>query len=138
MVRISKLVLWATVAVAVGARPVGAEGSAPLQETEIARLRQVIEAHDEAATKKRTEEQKQAERDRAYLENWLSSFWLGSLTVSTDATYTNVDEWKSGPGLQPSTATELDGDKFLYGAQISWDAKPLLRDICPGTPSVPH
>lgn len=125
MVSISRLVLCATLVVAVGARAVEAEEPALLQENEITRLREVIKEHDEAVERKRDKEDKH----RAYLENWFPSFWLGSLTLSADANYTNVDEWKNGPGLQPGTATELDGDNFLYGTQVSWDAKPLLRDV---------
>lgn len=68
-------------------------------------------------------------RDQAYLDDWVLSFLLGSLKLSADGTYTNVDQWKGGPGLAPSAATEIDKDTFLYGAQLGWSSKPFLRDI---------
>lgn len=84
---------------------------------------------DAVDEKKAADKATKEARDQAYLDDWAFSFLLGSFKVSADGTYTNVDEWKSGPGLSPSAATELDGDTFLYGVQAGWSGKPFLRDL---------
>lgn len=98
-----------------------------------ASIRNAVRPFEEraAAVDRKKDEESAAKhaQDQAYLDDWALSFLLGSLKLSADGTYTNIDQWKGGPGLGPSAATEIDKDTFLYGAQIGWSAKPFLRDI---------
>lgn len=103
-----------------------------------ASIHEAVRPFEEAAAAAKEEKRKADEeqkgdtpydRDRRFLNDWWRSFLLGSLKVSADGTYTNVDEWKSGPGLGSSAATEIDQDTFIYGVEVGFSGKPLARDI---------